>query len=183
MISPEAPSRQAGVVLAMALMFLALMTATATVGPAVANLELLRAGALEAWSRADAAATTGIDTALGEADLASTTPDIVASGTLAAARYSVRREFLGFRTATAGLTESGLVEWHFLLTSTGTADRGARTVQALEIAVLAPEPPDRDDCLSTGCPVPPICVDASPCDPGLRSPPAPVGWYMPSDAS
>jgi hypothetical protein len=178
-----AASRQAGVILAMALMFLALMTATAAVGPAAASLELVRAGALDAWSRADGAAGTGLQTAIEEATVTSTAPAIVLNGPLPAAQYSVRSEFLGFRSASAEATAAGLVEWHFLLTSIGTAGRGARVVQGLQVAILAPEPADRDDCLAAGCPVPPMCLDAPACETELRSAPLPVGWHLVEDPS
>lgn len=177
------PARQEGIILVMALMFLALMTATAAVGPAAAGLELMRAGALDAWSRADAAAMAGLTTVFATGELTSTSPGIIASDAMPSAQYSVRSEFLGFRTASADETAAGLVEWHFALTAAGTAGRDARVVQALQLYVLAPEPPDRSACLSDGCAVPPICVGVSPCDPELRSPPVQVGWHLPGDAS
>lgn len=178
MNADPAVSRQNGIILAMALMFLALIAATAAVGPAVAGLELLRAGALDAWSRADAAALTGLATALAEGDLTSTSPRVIATDLTPSAGYSVRSEFLGFRTASADEAAAGLLEWHFTLTAAGTAGRGARVVQALHVYVLAPEPPDRSACMSDGCAVPPICADASACDPALNSPPVPVGWHV-----
>lgn len=175
-------SRQEGIILAMALMFLALMTATAAVAPAAAGLELQRAGALDAWSRADAAAANGLATTLAQGDLTETSPGIIAGVTTPTAEYSVRREFLGFRAGSADETIVGLVEWHFALTAIGTAGRGARVVQALHVYVLAPEPADRGACLSDGCAVPPICVDVSLCEPALRPAPVSVGWHLPADS-
>lgn len=177
------PVRQDGVILAMALMFLALLTATAAVGPGVAALELLRASSMDAWSRADAAATAGLEIALAQGELISTSPAVVVRGTLATAEYTVDSEFLGFRSATPAQPPGNLVEWHFLLTASGTAGRGARSLQALQVFILAPEPEDRDRCESAGCAVPRICAEALPCETGLRASPVPVGWHLPSEGS
>lgn len=174
-------ARQRGVVLAMALMFLALLTATAAVAPAVANLELSRAGALDAWSRANAAASAGLADALATGDLATTIPGVIVAGGSPGAGYTVTGEFLGFRAGSGESSAAGLVEWHFRMTAVGMAGRGAQAVQALDVVLLAPEPPDRDACIADGCPVPPICPGAPPCEPDLRYPPAPVGWHLPED--
>ena len=178
-----APFRQDGFVLAMALMFLALMIATAAVGPAAAGLELLRAGAIDARSRADAAATSGLHTALRQGEIETTSPGIVATEVSPSARSTVRSVFLGFRHGSPEQTAAGLVQWHFLLTATGTSGRDTRATQAMQVSILAPEPADRETCIESGCPVPPVCPDATPCGTTLRSPPVPVAWHLPADPS
>lgn len=179
----EAPFRQDGFVLAMALMFLALMIATAAVGPAVAGLELLRAGAIDARSRASAAATSGLQTALRQGEMATTSPGVVTTEVLPSARSTVHSVFLGFRAGSPEQTAAGLVQWHFLLTATGTSGRDTRETQAMQVSIVAPEPADRDTCVESGCPVPPICPGATPCGTPLRSPPVPVAWHVPADPS
>jgi hypothetical protein len=170
--------RQRGLILGMALVFLMLLTLSAAMSPRLAALDLGRASAVDAWSRADAAAATGLARAVENGGLLSTAAGTVARGRVGDADYVVEREFLGhFTEALAG--DENLTEWHFLLTAAGTADRGARVVHAQHLMVLAPAPPDPGACLDRGCSVPPICSGAAPCDAGLHAVPFTVGWHMP----
>ena len=178
-----AADRQDGFVMAMALMFLALVAATAAIGPRLAGLELIRASAADAWSRADAAAAAGLAVAVAveSGSLASTAPGTVAAGALSGADYTVRREFLGHVSPTGG-PPTDLLEWHFLLSSVGSADRGARAIHARHVFVLAPAPVDPDACEDPGCPVPGICAEAAGCETGLYAAPVTVAWHLPEDA-
>lgn len=174
-------SRQDGLILAMALMFLTLLSVTAAVAPRMATLDLARASAVDAWSRADAAAANGLVAALAQGGLASTVPGPIAAGTVSDASYAVHREFLGHRTIAPDGSDSTLLEWHFLLTSVGSADRGARSIHASHLLVLAPAPVDPDACTDPGCLVPPICIDLAPCETGVYAAPITVSWHVPED--
>lgn len=174
------PNRQRGMIMAMALIFLMLLTLGATTAPRLASLDLSRASAVDAWSRADAAAAAGLALAAEGGGLQSTAPATVASGRVGDADYVVEREFLGL---VSNDSDSGgsLTEWHFLLTASGTADRGASVVHAQHLLVLAPPPTDPAACLDPGCSVPPICPGGTACDQGLHAVPLAVGWHMPED--
>jgi hypothetical protein len=162
----------------MALVFLMLLTLSAAMSPRLAALDLGRASAVDAWSRADAAAATGLARAVENGGLHFTAAGTVASGRVGDADYVVEREFLGhFTDALDG--DENLTEWHFLLIASGTADRGARVVHAQHLMVLAPAAPDPGACLDPGCSVPPICSGAAPCDAGLHAVPFTVGWHLP----
>jgi hypothetical protein len=154
------------------------MTLSAATTPRLAALDLGRASAVDAWSRADAAAAAGLAWAVENGGLDSTSAGTVASGRVGDADFVVEREFLGhFTDAPDG--DGNLTEWHFLLTAAGTADRSARVVHARHLMVLAPAPADPGACLAPGCSVPPICSGSAPCDAGLHAAPFTVGWHMP----
>lgn len=167
--------RQQGAVLALALMFLALTATTAALAPRVAALELARSAAVDALSRSELAAATGLGLALETVDLLSTAPATLIDRDMGEASVNVDARFLGFRTPADG----DLLEWHFLLTATGRSARGARAIHRQQVFVLAPAAPDPAACLDPGCPVPPICDVAVGCATELRAPPVVAAWHLP----
>ena len=171
-------ARQRGMILCMALVFLMLLTLSAATAPRLASLDLSRASAVDAWSRADAAAAAGLAVAADGGGLRSTAPGTVASGRAGDADYVVEREFLGHISHESD-DGGNLTEWHFLLTASGTADRGARVVHARHLMILAPAATDPGACLDPGCNVPPICSGTASCDAGLHAVPFTMGWHMP----
>lgn len=170
--------RQRGLVMATALMFLVLLTLSAALAPRVAMLDLARASAVDAWSRSDAAAGAGLAAALRDGSLSSTVPGPVSSGNVPGAVYAVHRQFLGFRSPANG-EETPVLEWHFLLSSTGRSNRGARATHAAHLMVIAPAPADEATCLTQGCAVPPVCVDPPTCESGVSADPVVVAWHLP----
>lgn len=172
-----APRRsEQGAILAFALLFLALTTTTAAFAPRLAALELARSAAVDALSRADAAAESGLVIVLTSVDILSTAAGVMLTRDDGESRVRVDIRFLGFRTPAEG--GGGLVEWHFELTAVGASDRGARSVHRRHVYVLAPPPADPGECHDPGCPVPPVCRAGFGCESDLRMPPEPVGWHL-----
>ena len=170
--------RQRGVVLAMSLVFLALLTVTARLAPRIAALDLARSSAVDAWSRADMAARAGIVAALGAGALESTVAGAVASGAVPGAGYTVERRFLGFVPDPRTHDGSGLVQWHFLLSSTGSSTRAAEVVHVIHLVLAMPAPDNERACMDPGCDVPPVCADPPVCETTLMPVPVTVGWHL-----
>lgn len=183
MVTPRPPRyRERGVVLAMALVFLTLLTVTAGLAPRVATLDLARSSAVDAWSRADMAARAGIVAALGAAALESTVAGPVAEGSIPGADYMVERRFLGFVPVTQANSDSGLVQWHFLLASTGRSTRAAEVTHAVHFSLTMPAPENQANCMDPGCDVPPVCADPPICEMTLLPTPVTAGWHLREDA-
>jgi hypothetical protein len=178
--SPQAGDREDGAILVFALLLLALTSTTAAFAPRLATLELARSEAVDALSRADRAAATGLDLALGTSDLVTTAPTTLLTRDVLEGRVRVDAAFLGFRSRSDG---GELVEWHFSLTAVGTSGRGARSIHRQQVYVLAPPPTDPDGCRDPGCAVPPACSAGAGCEADLRMPAVPVGWHLPADAT
>ena len=170
--------RQRGVVLAMALMFLALLTVTAGLAPRIAALDLARSSAVDAWSRADMAAGAGIVTALAIGALESTIAGPVAGGAVPGADYTVERRFLGFVPDPRTDDESGLVQWHFLLSSTGRSTRAAEVTHVVHLVLAMPAPDNETACMDPGCDVPPVCAEPPACETTLLPVPVTIGWHL-----
>ncbi len=178
MIPAPLEHRQRGVVLAMALVFLALLTVTAGLAPRIAALDLARSSAVDAWSRADMAARAGVVAALGAGALGSTVSGPVASGAVPSADYTVDRRFLGFVPDPRTDDESGLVQWHFLLSSTGRSTRAAEVTHVVHLVLAMPAPDNEAACMDPGCDVPPVCADPPICEMTLLPVPATIGWHL-----
>lgn len=178
--SPQPGDKEVGAILVFALLFLALTSTTATFAPRLATLELTRSEAVDALSRADQAAATGLDLALRTTELVTTEPTTLLVQAAPGARVRVDAAFLGFRARSDG---GGMVEWHFSLTAVGVSGRGARSVHRRQVYVLAPSPADPDRCHEPGCAVPPACSAAAGCEADLRMPAVPVGWHLPDDTT
>ncbi|MDH4029934.1 MAG: hypothetical protein OEU49_03690 [Chromatiales bacterium] len=175
------PGGQRGFILVLALVFLSLITLSATMAPRFAALEIGRAEAMTMRSVAGTAASMALTSVLQGTDIISTVPTVLLHKTTADSSSLVRSRFLGIRLSARGDPSAGLVEWHFLLTAEADAGRGAHVTHRQQIFILAPAPVDPAECSASGCPVPPVCGESDGCVPDLRAPAQPVSWHLPEE--
>ena len=175
------PGDQRGFILVLALIFLTLITLSATMAPRFAALEIGRAEAMTMRSAAETAASMALTRVLQGTDIISTVPTVLLHKTTTDSSSTVRSYFLGFRSPARGDPSSSLVEWHFLLNADAEAGRGAHVSYRQQIFILAPTPVAPTECSASGCPVPPICGAPDGCVPELRAPAQPVSWHLPEE--
>jgi hypothetical protein len=177
------PKSQDGVILAVGLMLLLIISMLATSGMTNATLETVKTGSGEAMDNAFFAAENGIAMALTGGDFShtrgSTLPVFpMPDGTSVATRI----RYLGLAFPAIEKYDTGLVEYHFLIETTVQASRSAKSRHVLQVMVPAPPPADPSICMSTGCDIPVICLPApDECETPLRVEPLRVAWHISED--
>ena len=177
------PESQNGAILALGLMMLLIVSMLATSGMSNATLETVKTGSGEAADNAFFAAENGIAIALAGGDFSHTRGSTMPILTMPdSTSVATRVQYLGLGYPSIEKSDTGLVEYHFLIETTVQAARSAKSRHVLQVIVPAPPPADPSICLSTGCDIPFICPPApDECDTPLRFEPRPVAWHISED--
>lgn len=172
--------RQRGLILASGLLLLTTGMLSMTTIMGIAVRELGRTEIIESLEQARAAAGIGLHSASSGLEPRHTAAAELATGVLAnGTRWRVSIRFVG---VTARPLEPSLAEWHFMLESEATTPAGARVRERLQLVLPAPPPTDLSLCLTSGCPVPPMCGPPEPlCPQEIRARPEEIAWHLPEN--
>jgi hypothetical protein len=177
------PKSQDGVILALGLMLLLIISMLATSGMTNATLETIKTGSGEAMDNAFFAAENGITMALSGGDFSHTRRSTLPVFTMPdGTPVATQIRYVGLGHPSDEEPDAGLVEYHFLIETTAQAMRSAKSQHVLQVMVLAPPPADPSICLSTGCDIPVICPPTpDECETPLRFEPLRVAWHISED--
>jgi type IV pilus assembly protein PilX len=130
------PSKQRGAALVIGLLLLVILTLLAISGMNSASTQLIMAGNEQYRQKAFNASSSGIETAISalptvNQDLTNptTTPKTTVPGADAEDAYVTSTQYLGTEDNVAGYSAGRFSAFHYQITGTGTALRGATSVQ------------------------------------------------------
>ena len=178
------PKEQSGIILALGLILLLIISTLATSGMSNATLEVIKSDSGTATDDAFYAAESGIANALAIGDFSNTRGSNVPMLTLqggSSVQVSIR--YLGLVRPPQDDLFPGLADWYFVVESTSKSTRTATARHALLVRVSAPPPLDERVCLDAGCDLPAICPPPpDDCTEPLRLEPVGVSWHVIGDS-